>query len=90
MTECAPCNGTGINTEGGGHQPCSDCAGSGERPVKCRRPKGEPEGYLAWHEWAERKSKTYRQLRCREHGLFHVWVRTASLTDGSHSEKEEK
>lgn len=47
----------------------------GERVVKCRRSKDEPVGYIEWHEWAERKSKTHRQLRCHEHGLFHVWVR---------------
>ena len=23
-----------------------------------------PAGYLAWHSWAERKSRTHRQLRC--------------------------
>lgn len=40
----------------------------------CRPPK-EPQGYLAWHEWAERKSKTHKQVRCREHGLFHNWIR---------------
>lgn len=46
----------------------------GERIVGCRRPKDEPEGYLEWHTWAERKSKTHKQVRCREHGLFHVWL----------------
>ena len=33
-----------------------------------------PEGYIAWHSWAERKSKTHRQLRCPSCGLFAVWV----------------
>jgi hypothetical protein len=32
-----------------------------------------PDGYLTWHEWAERMSKTYRQRRCPGCGLFRVW-----------------
>lgn len=32
-----------------------------------------PVGYLAWHEWAERKAKTHDQERCPGCGLFKVW-----------------
>lgn len=32
-----------------------------------------PEGYLDWHSWAERMSKTHRQVRCPDCGLFSIW-----------------
>jgi hypothetical protein len=32
-----------------------------------------PEGYLAWHDWAERKSKTHRQRRCKGCGRLAIW-----------------
>ncbi len=32
-----------------------------------------PIGYLQWHEWAERKSKTHRQERCPECGFLSIW-----------------
>lgn len=33
-----------------------------------------PEGYLAWHEWAEKKAKTHKSTRCPGCGLYKVWV----------------
>jgi hypothetical protein len=33
----------------------------------------EPRGYLAWHEWAEEKSKTHSQRRCPHCGLYAIW-----------------
>lgn len=33
-----------------------------------------PDGYLAWHEWAEKKSKTHRQIKCEGCGLYKIWV----------------
>lgn len=33
-----------------------------------------PEGYLAWHEWAEEMMKTHRQTRCRGCNLWKVWT----------------
>ena len=33
-----------------------------------------PDGYLAWHEWAEQKSKTHRQVRCPGCDLLTIWV----------------
>lgn len=37
-----------------------------------------PEGYLAWHAWAERKSRTHRQIKHQPCGLFAVWVPRAA------------
>lgn len=34
-----------------------------------------PTGYVARAEWAERMSRTHRQVRCPGCGLFKVWVR---------------
>lgn len=34
----------------------------------------QPNLYLAWHEWANRMSKTHRQVKCRECGLYKIWV----------------
>jgi len=34
----------------------------------------EPEGYLQWHAWADRKSKTHRQIKCWGCGLYAIWV----------------
>ncbi len=33
-----------------------------------------PRGYIAWHEWAERKGKTHRAVRCEGCGTFAIWV----------------
>lgn len=32
-----------------------------------------PTGYLAWSAWAERMSKTHKQVRCKKCGMFAVW-----------------
>jgi hypothetical protein len=34
-----------------------------------------PVGYLAKHDWAEKKAKTHKQIRCPGCGLFKIWVR---------------
>jgi len=34
-----------------------------------------PEGYIAWHEWAEKKSKTHTQIQCPECKLLAIWKR---------------
>jgi hypothetical protein len=41
-------------------------------------------GYLEWHEWAEQKAKTHRQIRCKGCGLFAIWVpkRKRATADG--------
>ena len=33
-----------------------------------------PEDYTLWHEWAEEKGKTHRQIRCAGCNLFTIWV----------------
>jgi hypothetical protein len=33
-----------------------------------------PEGYLQWHEWAKKKSKTHRQIKCNACGLYAIWI----------------
>lgn len=33
-----------------------------------------PEGRVSWHEWAAKKSKTHRQLRCPGCGLYKIWI----------------
>lgn len=33
-----------------------------------------PEGYLEWFAWAEKKSKTHRQIVCPGCGLYAIWV----------------
>lgn len=32
-----------------------------------------PEGYIAWHEWAEKKAKTHRQVMCGTCKLYMIW-----------------
>ncbi len=32
-----------------------------------------PEGYVEWHEWAEKKAATHVQHRCHGCGLFAIW-----------------
>jgi hypothetical protein len=44
------------------------------RKLKCRLEPDEPDGYTAWHKWAEIMSKTHRQVLCEEHNLYHVWI----------------
>jgi hypothetical protein len=33
-----------------------------------------PEGFLAWHHWAEEKAKTHKQVKCPTCGLWAIWV----------------
>lgn len=34
-----------------------------------------PEGYLAWHAWAEKKSKRHYQAQCPHCGFLAIWKR---------------
>jgi hypothetical protein len=34
-----------------------------------------PSGYLAWHEWAEKKSRRHHQVVCPGCGLLAIWKR---------------
>lgn len=33
-----------------------------------------PETYDAWHEWADKKMRTHRQVRCPGCRLWAIWV----------------
>lgn len=41
-----------------------------------------PSGYLAWHDWAEEKSRTYKQIKCPGCGRWTIWVRKRKATTG--------
>lgn len=43
--------------------------------------KGEPDGYNAWHDWAQRMGKTHTQLKCDGCGLYAIW-KPAALNPG--------
>lgn len=32
-----------------------------------------PDGYLGWHEWAEKMGKTHKQRKCSGCGLYAIW-----------------
>ena len=34
-----------------------------------------PDGYVEWHEWAEKKSKHHVQVKCPNCGLWAIWRR---------------
>lgn len=34
----------------------------------------QPEGYREWHAWAERMSKTHRQVQCPNCGKWSIWL----------------
>ena len=33
-----------------------------------------PSGYVVWHEWAEKMSKTHRQVKCKGCNRFMIWI----------------
>jgi hypothetical protein len=37
-------------------------------------PSSEDLDYVAWHDWAERKSQTHHQVRCPGCNRFSIWV----------------
>jgi hypothetical protein len=48
----------------------------------------EPLGYLAWHEWADNKSKTHIQVRCPNCNLLKIWVSKRGLVKIENSRQE--
>lgn len=34
-----------------------------------------PSGYIQFHEWAEKKSKTHKQIKCPTCGFWAIWVK---------------
>ena len=50
-----------------------------EQPAKTDCPQWSahtprPAGYIGWHAWARRMSRTHRQLICSGCGRYKVWV----------------
>ena len=46
--------------------------------MKCKHPNKHlgPTGYVAWHEWAEKKiADGWRQVRCKKCRLFVEWIK---------------
>ena len=41
---------------------------------KAKRHTPCPKGYVAWHNWAEEKSKTHMQVPCSFCGFLAIWV----------------
>ncbi len=35
----------------------------------------DPTGYIAWHEWAEKKARTHTQHQCPTCGFWAIWKR---------------
>lgn len=52
-----------------------------ERPLTCDDHTPSPSGYVAWHEWAERKAKTHNQLQCPTCGTWAIWKPKAALRE---------
>ena len=36
-----------------------------------------PKCYIQWHEWAKKKGKRHKQVRCHDCGLYRIWKRRA-------------
>ena len=57
--------------------------GHGWEAPTCPAPRlhhpGEPDGYVAWHDWADRMRVDHVQLRCPACGLWSVIVKRTSL-----------
>jgi hypothetical protein len=47
-----------------------------------------PSGYNQWHDWAKRMSRTHRQIRCTDCGLYAIWMprRAANQPEGEAGE----
>lgn len=42
-----------------------------------------PAGYVAWHDWAEKKAVRHRQVQCPTCGLFAIWKRKKPIGAGA-------
>lgn len=51
-------------TEQGENDSCPNAANHTKSPL----------GYLAWHEWAEKMSRRYKQVVCDGCGRYSIWV----------------
>lgn len=59
---------------------CSSCGVKVDLKVNsvragCEDHTPAPEGYLAWHSWAEEMSKTHSQVQCPACGKWAIWVK---------------
>jgi len=48
-------------------QDIKDCSHASEH-TKC------PEGYVEWHNWAEKMLETHNQILCQHCGYYAIWV----------------
>jgi predicted RNA-binding Zn-ribbon protein involved in translation (DUF1610 family) len=55
---------------------CSSCGRKG------RYYPAQPDSYLAWHEWAEKKAKTHHQEKCPGCGKLTIWRKGKVESDG--------
>jgi hypothetical protein len=53
---------------------CSHCGREG------RGYRKEPKGYVEWHEWAMKLSRTHHQERCPDCGRYTVWLKNAQAS----------
>ena len=66
---CAGARGrrvSGGKTNAPGNNPRMPCADS-------KTHTKQPEGYVEWHDWAEKMAETHRQTQCTGCGLWLVW-----------------
>lgn len=45
-----------------------------------------PSGYVDWHNWAEKKSKTHKQIRCPVCDTLAIWVPKKRQPDSERGE----
>lgn len=43
-----------------------------------------PEGYLQWHEWANKMSETHEQKQCPSCGLWAIWEPKENMQNANH------
>lgn len=42
--------------------------------ITCTDHTPQPAGYLHWHSWAQRMSRTHRQLTCDQCNRWMIWA----------------
>ena len=55
--------------------PSAEACPDVKRHTKC------PNGYIAWHQWADRKERTHISTRCSTCGFFAIWLPKAAGKD---------